>query len=63
MVLDDTDPRETRKRIERAFRKGKISKTHYESEMKKIDKGMTEREEESAKAYFESAFRTTPLLS
>ncbi len=60
MVPDDTDPRETRKRIERAFRKGKISKTHYESEMTKIDKEMTKREEESANVYFESAFRDNP---
>ena len=58
--MEDTDPREAKKQLEKAFRKRKISRVYYEAEMRLIDQEILDRQKAESDKTLKSVFSANP---
>ena len=60
MMLGETDPRDTKKPLEKALRKGKISRAFYDSKVKSLDEHIFQIQQREHEDTLKGPFRNNP---
>jgi len=59
-MLGETDPRDTKKPLEKALRKGKISRAFYDSKVKSLDEHIFQIQQREHDDTLKGPFRNNP---